>query len=174
MDSQLADWGAFAALLGGAAATLMGLLFVAVSINGRAVAGMDDRDARMMAINTFAGFLFLLVYALFMLVPNQSLESLGWSLLITAIFQLRTTFWEAVKIWRMIPGGFNLRQAVRQQALPLASAVGIAVVGVLLISGLSTDLDLLLYAYFSLLIGCTLNSWFLLLRLSAPDALDVR
>lgn len=167
---QLGAWVPFATMLGGAAATLMGLLFVAVSINSRAVTEMGDKDARMLAINTFAGFLFLLVYALYLLVPNQSRNSLGWSFLISAIIQCRVILEDAVRIWRVQPGRATFLHLVARQALPVASAVLIAVVGILLIGNWSTDLDLLLYAFFSLLIGSTVNAWFLLLRLSAPAA----
>lgn len=172
-SDQLASWDAFATLLGGAAATLMGLLFIAVSINSRAVTEMGDKDARMLAVNTFAGFLFLLVYALYLLVPNQSADSLGWSFLVSAIIQSRISLEEAVRIWRSNPSRTNTLHIVLRQTLPLASAVLIGIVGVLLIGGWSTDLDLLLYAFFSLLIGSTVNAWFLLLRISSPATPDV-
>lgn len=167
-SDQLGDWAPFAGLLGAAAATLMGLLFVAVSLNSRAVMEPRDEESRLMAINTFSGFLFLLIYALFMLIPNQSPASLGWSFIIATLFHFRVIAEEALRAWRA-PGGGSLIRVLWRQGLPLVSAVLIVVVGILLVGGWSTDLDLLLYAFFSLLIGSTLNSWFLLLRFGTPD-----
>lgn len=165
---QLGHWAPFAGLLGAAAATLMGLLFVAVSLNSRAIAESRDDEGRLMVINTFAGFLFLLVYALFMLIPDQSATSLGWSFLSATLFQAHIIADEALRAWRS-PNEGAMVIVVRRLGLPSVSVVLIVAVSIRLIGGWSTDLDLLLYAFFALLIGSTVNAWFLLLRIGAAN-----
>lgn len=164
---DLAHWSGFATLLGTAAATLMGLLFVAVSMNSRVVAEAVDKELRITAVNTFSGFLFLLMYALYMLIPDQTASTLGWSLLITAIFHFWILLRQTQTVWSGNNEESKLIRILWRHALPLGTAVFVGVVGALMIGGWQTDLYTLLYAFFTLLVGSTRNAWSLLMQLGS-------
>jgi len=66
---QVTSWGALAATIAGAAAALTGLLFVALSLNLRAIVQVPSYSAR--ARETLGGLLSLLILGLLLLIPGQ-------------------------------------------------------------------------------------------------------
>jgi hypothetical protein len=94
---QVADWHEFAVATVGAAATLTGLLFVAISINLDRILEIDRLPRR--AAGTLALLVTLLIAALFVLAPGQDNAAVGIELAATggllgavAVFvALRTT-----------------------------------------------------------------------------------
>jgi hypothetical protein len=80
---EVARWHDFYMLVGTASATLVGLLFIALSLHLDKVVGDRHRGVQAMAGQTFSGFLAVLVVALFFLVPGQGPQGIGWPLLIT-------------------------------------------------------------------------------------------
>jgi hypothetical protein len=75
------DWTDFALASTAAAATLAGLLFVAVSINLQRILAFPNLPAR--AAQTLILFATPLIAGLFLVVPNQARAVLAWELLIT-------------------------------------------------------------------------------------------
>src|SRR5438552_2681942 len=92
MDSAfsqaVAGWHDFYMLLGGAAATLLGLLFVAVSLHTSQFTAGGDPALRMLALQTYANFLYLLLLALAFLQPEQNPGILAGLILFASIFAL--------------------------------------------------------------------------------------
>lgn len=78
-----ADWTGFATAVAAAAATLAGLLFVAVSINLRQILEFPNLPGR--AGQTLITFVTPLLVALLVLVPGQPRAVLGWELVITGL-----------------------------------------------------------------------------------------
>src|SRR5436190_23270431 len=70
------SWHDFYLTAGAAAATLVGLLFVGLSINLDAVTADEGSGLRLLAEQAFSNFLFVLLIALFVLIPNQDAISL--------------------------------------------------------------------------------------------------
>jgi hypothetical protein len=64
------DWGGFGTTAATAAATLTGLLFIAVSINLRQI--LTDRPLPGRAAQTLVFFALPLIFALLLVVPDQS------------------------------------------------------------------------------------------------------
>ena len=80
-------WQTFYELLGGAAATLLGLLFVSVSMNAQIILGSTHMQSRRLAEQAFQNYLAVLVVALLVSLPTIGHESLGYTLLsITVIW----------------------------------------------------------------------------------------
>jgi hypothetical protein len=84
-SQALAEWTAFYALMGGAAATLLGLLFVAVSVRLNIFHQREVADVRDFAAFTFGTFLVAIAVAGFAL-PRTRTVSLSrchccWSVL---------------------------------------------------------------------------------------------
>src|SRR5262245_42180213 len=120
------DWADFALAVAAAAATLAGLLFVAVSINLQRILAFPNLPAR--AAQTLILFATPLIAGLFLVVPGQSGVVVGWELLITGM---------AVGSGQLV---INARSPRSDQETPLTWVVGrifpaIASCGCLVISG---------------------------------------
>src|SRR4051812_18247021 len=70
-------WHDFYLTAGTAAATLIGLLFVGLSINLDQFTSETGSDLRLLAEQAFSNFIFVLLISLFVLIPNQDATSLG-------------------------------------------------------------------------------------------------
>ena len=84
-SQALAEWTAFYALMGGAAATLLGLLFVAVSVRLNIFHQREVADVRDFAAFTFGTFLVAIAVAGFAIAPHAHRFSLALSLLLVSI-----------------------------------------------------------------------------------------
>ncbi len=81
----MSEWETFYLLAGTAAATLMGLLFVAVSINVEAFRREAYADLQQFAGLTFNCFFYVLFISIMFLIPNVSPFGLGVPLLLLGI-----------------------------------------------------------------------------------------
>ncbi|HXL98649.1 MAG TPA: hypothetical protein VN932_01880 [Rhizomicrobium sp.] len=75
------SWTDFYEMTGGAAATLLGLLFVSVSVNAQAILGATHQHPRRMAEQGFQNYLAVLMISLLVLFPHMDNRSLGISIL---------------------------------------------------------------------------------------------
>ncbi len=84
-SQSLNDWTGFYALMGGAAATLLGLLFVAVSVRLNIFHQRNVADVRAFAAFTFGTFLIAIVVAGLALAPHGHPSTLALPLLLVGI-----------------------------------------------------------------------------------------
>ena len=84
-SQALSEWTAFYALMGGAAATLLGLLFVAVSLRLNIFHQREVADVRDFAAFTFGTFLVAIAVAGFAIAPHAHRSTLALSLLLVSI-----------------------------------------------------------------------------------------
>jgi len=84
-SQALADWTAFYALMGGAAATLLGLLFVAVSVRLNIFHQHEVADVRDFAAFTFGTFLVAIAVAGLAIALHAHRFSLALSLLLVSL-----------------------------------------------------------------------------------------
>ena len=94
----LGEWTAFYALMGGAAATLLGLLFVAVSVRLNIFHQRQVADVRDFAAFTFGTFLVAIAVAGFAIAPHALRFSLALSLLLVGIAAFVAIAWIA-RLW---------------------------------------------------------------------------
>lgn len=92
MTAQLQSWQNFYMLIGGASATLVGLMFIALSL-GSSQLRQADRASATASYNaflspTFIHFVYVLVTAVVVLVPTLSQPVLGWMLLLAGLGSL--------------------------------------------------------------------------------------
>lgn len=71
------SWSQFYATIGAAAAALLGLLFVAVSINAPAALGRDQVASRRLTEQAFQNYLAVMMVALLALFPDISTRTFG-------------------------------------------------------------------------------------------------
>jgi modulator of FtsH protease len=83
-----AGWDGFGTTAATAAATLTGLLFVAVSINLKEI--LNERNLPGRAAQTLVFFAFPLIFALLLVVPDQARAALGGELIATGVVALAT------------------------------------------------------------------------------------
>jgi hypothetical protein len=81
-----AGWGGFGTTAATAAATLTGLLFIAVSINLKEI--LNERNLPGRAAQTLIFFGLPLVFALLLVVPDQARAALGGELIATGLVAL--------------------------------------------------------------------------------------
>ena len=86
-EQALADWRDFFMLTGTASATLLGLLFVAVSLRPD-IRGNQASFRRRAVEHNFSNFLYVLLFSLYFVVPGMDDTSLGWTILVTCLFPL--------------------------------------------------------------------------------------
>jgi hypothetical protein len=169
------DWNSFFLAAAGAAATLMGLLFVGVQFHIETL--MADLRWQAVARSTFAMYVYLFVMPLMLVIPSLSNATRAIALLImTAIGMLRT-----VRTWLPVWRSKRQRQSERLwQAFwllvgPLAVYLSVAATAIQLYSAHQTDavytgLAWTVIGFFPIVLR---NSWNLLFEIAAekhPDA----
>jgi hypothetical protein len=159
-------WSQLYSVTGGSAATLLGLLFVAMSVSAPASRGEMHQNTRHLADQAFQNYLVVMLVSLFAIFPSLTLRELGLVTLgltaLRAISALTRLYWAAIRPYET---GSPLR-SLRRQALSLA---GFAL---LIYSGLGIVLDrgdmrpTLAVANIILLVAATTGAWELLLRIA--------
>ncbi|MFA6373269.1 MAG: hypothetical protein WCW68_11640 [Methanothrix sp.] len=83
------SWRDFYMLTGSASATLVGLIFVAVTLHIDVIAeAKKSSDIRMLAEEIFINFLMILSFAFIFVVPSDTSTGIGYPLLILGIIQI--------------------------------------------------------------------------------------
>jgi hypothetical protein len=108
----------------------VGLLFVGLSINLEVVTAEGGTGLRLLAEQAFSNFVFVLLIALFVMIPNQDGASLAIELGIVGAFGM----YRAVRRWSAFgrPGDpfITRRYLVRRLGIPGLASVGLVLVGI--------------------------------------------
>lgn len=163
---DVAEWGEFAVALGGAAAVLAGLVFVAVSMN-------IDRILRVRGLPGRAGesvilFLSALIQCAFLLIPRQPMGVLGTELLLAGVVALGVTLMIAVPAVRMPSRQPLLWHVVRVFCVTLVGVLTI-LAGLSLLGVLGGGLYWLAASVLFSLVASTGNAWVLLVEVVRDD-----
>lgn len=174
MDRSFAQaldgWTAYFALAGGAAATLLGLLFVAVSLRLDIFQRRDVEDVRLVAVFTLWTFLFAAAIAGLVLAPHEEPERMALILLPLAVAGFLVVA-RIVIVWRRLnlepPNQPQVDAPKRWHGLAFLAAMILAHVGlfgvvVLLASGNPDALGLLAVIEAWLLGMGTVAAWIML------------
>jgi modulator of FtsH protease len=161
MGYQVRSWSDLFIATAGAAASLTGLLFVAISINLRQIIEMKTLTSR--AAETLSILLVLLLEALFCLIPGESRQQLGVELLVLGIASLAG----------ILPHRLRLERAADQPWLWTVSPVAVAalalvpivVCGISLIAGAGGGLYWAFASVVCGLVGTLSNAWVLLVEI---------
>src|SRR5690606_38323563 len=82
LGQAIESWNTFYTAVSAASATLVGLLFVSLSVNLKLVTGEQHAEIRALAIQTFTNFTYVLIISLIFLIPNPSPSGVGITFLI--------------------------------------------------------------------------------------------
>jgi hypothetical protein len=165
-------WFNFYAVIGACAATLMGLLFVALSMNAVAALSRGPEGSRRLAEQTFENYLAVLMVSLLALFPDMSLTTFGRiTLLVTGAW----TVWVVVRLYQAAtePSVHETRLVATRRHVSTLIGFGLLIysAGRMALDGEDTR-DTLAAANIVLLFSATEKSWGLLNRIATPKRND--
>ncbi|MDQ3696047.1 MAG: hypothetical protein M3464_20880 [Chloroflexota bacterium] len=173
-QANLADWGPYFGFVGTAAATLLGLLFVAASLRLDIFRNAETADVREFARLTLLSFLIPLILAGLALMPHEQPPRLAIPILVLAIIGMLVTIHMCREWIRLNPARARARsdQPWRWQGWVHMVLVGCAyltmmVVAFLLLRGSDAAFLLLGVVEGWMLVVGTLNAWVMLTNANA-------
>lgn len=157
----LEPWHEFFLLAGTAGFTLMGLLFVSVSLKTETIMRSDQPHLRLQAMSSFESLLFVMILSLIALVPFAHPRMLGAMLLVLGLIGMARAAVHVIHMPRdrRAPAGMR-----RQLVLPLAAHVMVAWGGVSIVTRSENGGLALLAAVIWLLVTATRGAWRLLIE----------
>jgi hypothetical protein len=170
--SQLVhEWQIFYATIATAAATLVGLLFVAMSLNVRMFTGNKNIGLKKLAILTLTNFLYIIIFALIFLIPRQGPIGLGLPLMCNGFAGLMSTIPHLRTLLSNIPQGISRRNTYIRAAMTLVAFAVLIIVSFLVTVRASTaSLYWLVAPMILLLISASRNTWSLLISVREASA----
>src|SRR3954469_16863204 len=154
-------WSELYVAMAGAAAALLGLLFVAVSINLEQVLRIAWLPLR--AGETLGVLVVLLATAVFVLVPGQSPTALGLELAGTGLVLIGSD--GALRIRRGRPPGAPARSIVVPAVIVACTGVPLVTAGATLVAGEGGGLYWTVPALLAGFAGAVFNAWVLLVEI---------
>lgn len=160
----LREWQNFYFMIGTASATLVGLMFVAVSLGADLPTASDQSSVNTFVTPMLVHFSSVLLISAFILVPTFRQISLGLTLLVSGGI---LTAYSARIGWRFMqhPGssGYTRSDVKWYVLFPLIADILLLVVALGLLAGLIEILNLLAFALVVLLLDSVRNTWDLML-----------
>ena len=154
-------WSELYVAMAGAAAALLGLLFVAVSINLEQVLRIAWLPLR--AGETLGVLVVLLATAVFVLVPGQSPTALGLELAGTGLVLLGCD--GALRVRRGRPAGAPARSIVVPAVIVACTGAPLVAAGATLVAGAGGGLYWTVPAPVAGFVGAVFNAWVLLVEI---------
>jgi membrane glycosyltransferase len=154
-------------LAGALSASLIGLLFVALSLHIDAITDDSRDDLRAFADQAFSSFSLVLLIAVFFLIPENGVGILGDLYVVLSILAGYRMLRRGPAVWkarrRGRPGGATLWRFI----LPTAAVLGLLGVGLGLMLGQPSALYWLVAVIIGLLMSAARSSWDLLVKVGA-------
>ncbi len=170
-DQRVQEWQLFYATIAGSSATLVGLLFVALSVNPDAVNRAKNGGIRLLARQTFTTFLYSIGIALTFLIPRQEPLTVGLPLVLISILGLRITLAELRGARGDVTKGAGIQDVLRRVALKVvAFAMLIPIALGVLVRADAAILGWMVAPMLILLISASLNTWVLLIAVQETSA----
>jgi hypothetical protein len=163
----LKDWTQLYSVTGGSAATLLGLLFVAVSINAPTALGKMHQNSRRLAEQAFQNYVVVMLVSMLALFPSLDVSELGIVTLgltaLRGVLALVRLYWAAKE-----PYEVDSRMKSLRRQLP--SLIGFALLiyaAQAMARGAGETRSTFGAAIITLLFSATTLAWELLLRIAA-------
>jgi hypothetical protein len=161
----MSAWHEFYDVVASLAATLLGLLFVSVSLNAEVILGSRNKHSKRLAEQAFSNYLGALVISLIVLIPNISDRDFGVSLLFLCLsgglWVLVRTFQSATELsWE-----FSHFTSLRRFIAPAAAFGILGYAGFEMVWGHGEVRGSIAAGVMVLLISATVGAWDLLIRI---------
>jgi hypothetical protein len=166
-QSTILTWHDFYSIVGTAAAGLVGLLFVGLSLHLRVV--VTHQDVKALARLTLASLGLALVLALFMVIPEpHDPSTTGWNIVGSASFSILVVAQPLVVGIRSSHRALTFAHLMLRFGLTGLTFVAVVTGGAILVAGdYQAGLSWLVGASIALLVGALRNSWDLLVTVGA-------
>jgi hypothetical protein len=159
-------WSTFYEMIGGAAATLLGLLFVAVSVNSEKILGDAHTHSRLLAEQAFQNYFAVLTISLIAFMPGISQTSFGYTVIgMTTAWVI----WVVVRAFKSLASaaaGTSRIMMVRRYLLSFAGFATLLYAGWDMAFNKADDHTNIAVGLLLLLISATLVSWELLVSMA--------
>jgi hypothetical protein len=155
-----AAWHDFFIAAVGASAALLGLLFVAISINIALILKYPHLPGR--AASTLGVLLTVLVVCCFGLAPDQSATRLGWEIIIPTAISVVQTVWALHGFRRK---DTPLRWTIGAMPMHLLPILALMVGGITLLSGSGGGLYWVLIGTVLAFVTASVNAWVLMVEI---------
>ncbi|MDQ1262750.1 MAG: hypothetical protein QG575_1931 [Euryarchaeota archaeon] len=164
------SWRDFYMLAGSASATLVGLIFVAVTLHIDVIAeASKSSDIRMLAEEIFINFLMILSFAFIFMVPSDTASGIGYPLLILGTMQIVHTsalwlrFWRSKGEHRAFASSMILRRLLIPNTICYLTLI---VIGADVLQGKTRYLGWMVMVIVWLIIAAVENTWHLMMRVA--------
>jgi hypothetical protein len=161
-------WHDFYLMIGAAAATLVGLLFVSLSLNVDAITRPENADLRMLAAQTFTSFICVVAFSVLFLIPDQGPNGLGLPLLGIGGYGLYMTASQFSQTRRKRPRAWGRGGVARRFVVPILCFGTLVVIAVSVLLRRTDGLYWLVPVMILLIVSASSNAWELLMRLGKP------
>jgi hypothetical protein len=166
--ATIKEWETFYLLGGTAAATLIGLLFVAVSIHIDIFHRKTSTDLHHFAALTFNCFFYALLISMLFLIPNLSPLGLGVPLFLLGLLGLLNAVLQQRRARNNLQST-QAREIASRFNLPILGLLGLFIVSVGIMFRLILSLYGIIVVIFILLISAAQNAWALLVQIEDQD-----
>jgi len=163
-QATFVSWHDFYVTMGTASASLIGLLFVALSLNLDVITGESRDDLRAFAEQAFNSFSSVLLIAVFFLIPEHSPATLGDMYLLLGVVAGYRMLRGAPAVWRSRHRDRLGEAAFWRFVLPAAALLGLVAAGLGLLRGQPDALYWLVAVIIGLLMSAARSSWDLLVK----------
>jgi hypothetical protein len=164
---KLHEWHDFYLLAGTAAATLLGLLFVAVTLNADLILAGKRQHIKRVAEQAFQNYIVVLLAALLFVLPGQSRRTLAEALLAEGVFMGLWAAYRLARVFRVSDESFSTARTWRRLLPSLLGYIFMILAGWRMRQSFEDDtLRLFASAAILLLISATGTSWDLLVRVA--------
>lgn len=157
-------WDSFAVVIGGAAAALIGLLFVSVSIRIEVISASPDFRNRGAA--TLCLFGSVLLVAILLVIPGQRGWELGVQLLVLAV-GLGGVLWWLNRRATAHPSEQPISPILATVSPDSITTLLLLVAGTLLLAGVDDGVYVVIPAVIAAIIGGIVSAWLFLIRVTA-------
>jgi hypothetical protein len=160
------NWSTFYEMIGGAAATLLGLLFVAVSVNIEKIIGDAHMHSRLLAEQAFQNYFAVLTISLIAFLPGISQRSYGYVVIaMTAAWAVWVVLRVLKSVSAVVEGTSRIRM-FRRYLLSLAGFATLLYGGWNMSFAKADDHANVAIGLLLLLISATIVSWELLVAMA--------
>jgi hypothetical protein len=162
-------WHDYYHVIGDAAAALMGLLFVSLSLNADVITRKSNADLRALAGQTFSSFMCLIMFALLFVIPDQGPHGLGIPMLGIDLILIFVTVRRILDTRHKRSRRWCRGTLAFRFILPIICLVAVLVIAITVLLGMTAGLYWFVPVTILLLFYASLNAWDLLLRLRRPE-----
>jgi len=167
-QEQLHLWHDLFLTAGTAAATLLGLLFVAVSLNSDSILSADRLHLKQLAEQAYHNYVSVLLVTFLMLMPTSSRRGLAYALTAVAAIMITFTVWRLVALSRISDDRIGRGRSIRRVAPAAMAYLGMALGAFKLGDQPEGDgLTLVTFSVVVLIVAATATAWDLLVRVAA-------